>query len=335
MSRVFIHGLGAVSPAGWGMAALRAALAQSKPIPATALDRPGWRGVLSVRRAPEGRPPAVSHPRLRRSSSMSLFAAAAAREALDDAGLSDLKGRRLGIIFCVTGGCVQFSRRFYDEAWHNPATASPLLFPETVFNAPASHLSAVLETDAINYTLVGDPGAFLQALALAAQWLRTKQADACLVVGAEELDWVTADACRHFAHRSICAEGAAALVVSAHPARAELIAITDSSLYLKNMSRTCVIGKMRSELPPAVPGTLLCDSRQGTFRDAAETIAWRDWTGPRLSPRTILGDGLMAGAGWQCAAAIDALRRGQNPAAVVSAVDGHQQAIGALFSAHE
>ncbi len=129
---------------------------------------------------------------------MSPYAAAAAMEALQGAAQIPLAGRRLGIIFCVTAGCVQYSRRFYDETWKNPATASPVLFPETVFNAPASHLSALLESSCVNYTLVGDPGTFLQALALAAGWLSDGRVDSCLVVGAEELDWLTADAYRRF-----------------------------------------------------------------------------------------------------------------------------------------
>ena len=72
-------------------------------------------------------------------------------------------------------GSVNYSRRFYDETLKDPATASPLVFPETVFNAPASHLAALLGTTAINYTLVGDPGTFLQGIALAADWLLIPQ----------------------------------------------------------------------------------------------------------------------------------------------------------------
>jgi len=80
----------------------------------------------------------LAHARLRRTSPMSLYAAAAAMEALRGASYIPKAGHRLGIIFCVTAGCVQYSRRFYDEAWRNPPTASPLVFPETVFNAPSS-----------------------------------------------------------------------------------------------------------------------------------------------------------------------------------------------------
>ena len=41
MSRIFVAGLGAVSPAGWKVAALREALAQAEPLPAQSLERPG------------------------------------------------------------------------------------------------------------------------------------------------------------------------------------------------------------------------------------------------------------------------------------------------------
>ena len=90
----------------------------------------------------------------------------------------------------MLAGLVTYSRRFYEEVLRDPATASPLIFPETVFNAPASHLAAYLGSTAPNCTLVGDDGMFLQGLALAAQWLMEDEIDGCVVIGAEELDWL-------------------------------------------------------------------------------------------------------------------------------------------------
>ena len=86
----------------------------------------------------------------------------------------------LGIIVCVLSGCVNYSRRFYDETLKDPGTASPLVFPETVFNAPASHISAFLGSMAVNYTLVGDAGTFLQGLATGANWLIEGKVSECL-----------------------------------------------------------------------------------------------------------------------------------------------------------
>ena len=84
------------------------------------------------------------------------------------------------------------------------------------------------------------------------------------------------------------------------------------------------------ELPENVE--LLCDGVGTSPRaDAAEIEAWQDWTGPRLSPKYILGEGLMAAAAWQCVAACDALAGGRFNAASVSLVGSNQQAIGARF----
>ena len=41
ISRIFVRGLGAVSPAGWGVPALRAALAAGEPLPLRPVERPG------------------------------------------------------------------------------------------------------------------------------------------------------------------------------------------------------------------------------------------------------------------------------------------------------
>ena len=52
---------------------------------------------------------------------------------------------------------------------------------------------------------------------------------------------------------------------------------------------------------------------------------------PALSPKRILGEGLMAAAAWQCVAACDAVAGGRFAAANVSLVGSNQQAIGARF----
>src|SRR5438093_3300510 len=211
---IFVRGIGAVSPAGWGVLPLREALSKGGPLPVKELARPGWTRSLRVRPVPppSPRPNFLGQARLRRTSPITQYAVAAALEALgNDAARVSGGSLRLGIIFCLMTGCVNYSRRFYDETLKDPATASPLVFPETVFNAPASHLAALLGTTAINYTLVGDPGIFLQGLAMAGDWLLGGRVDGCLVIGGEEMDWLTADAYRLFAHKIILSDGAGAV----------------------------------------------------------------------------------------------------------------------------
>src|SRR5213592_3515692 len=213
---IIVHGIGAVSPAGWGVLPLRETLAKGEPLSVRELARPGWTRSLRVRPVPppSPRPNFLAHARLRRTSPITQYAVAAAIEALgEDAACVSNGSLRLGIIICVMTGCVNYSRRFYDETLKDPATASPLVFPETVFNAPASHLAALLGTTGINYTMVGDPGIFLQGLAIAGDWLLAGRVDGCLVVGAEEIDWLTADAYGLFARKIILSAGAGAVYV--------------------------------------------------------------------------------------------------------------------------
>ena len=91
---------------------------------------------------------------------------------------------------------------------------------------------------------------------------------------------------------------------------------------------------MRAQLAPGTAAELLCDGLDNHPRvDAPERAAWSNWTGPRLSLKQYLGEGLMAAAAWQCVAACDAVASGRVPAATVSLVGCNQQAIGARFLA--
>jgi 3-oxoacyl-(acyl-carrier-protein) synthase len=335
---IFIEGIGAVSPAGWGMKAFREALDRNEPLSTQALARPGWEKPLCVRQTPAAspRPAFLAHARLRRTSPIAQFVVSAALEALGEDANKISQGLRLGIVYCAMSGCVNYSRRFYDEVLKDPATASPLVFPETVFNSPASHLAALLGTTAINYTIVGDPGTILQGLALAADWLLSKRVDGCLVVGAEEMDWLTADATRLFENSTIVSDGAGALYLkreSDADERIRLAAITDPRLFHRKRSRVDAARRVRMELASLhAESEVLCDGLQAIVRaDQDEQSAWSDWEKPRLSVKPIFGEGFMAAAAWQCVAAIDALRQQKFSAATVNIVGCNEQVIAARF----
>ena len=337
MSRVFVCGLGVVSPAGWDVAAMRESLGRGQPLPVQSLERPGWDKPLRVRLVPDPaqRLAFLGHPRLRRTSPVTHYATAAALEAVAKVRTGAKSDPRLGIIVCLQAGCVHYSYRFFDETLKDPTTASPLLFPETVFSAPASHIASLLGNVPLVYTLLGDPASFLQALALGVEWLEEKRIDACLVIGAEETNWLRADALWHLDHRAIISGGAGAVCLSLDPAWSvgvELERITAAHTYTTLQPRTQAALAMRAELPPSSPEQLLCDGIGDSPRtDAPEIAAWRDWSGPRVSPKRILGEGLMAAGAWQCVAACDALVAGRFTAAISSLVGCNQHAIGARF----
>ncbi|MGH8093491.1 MAG: beta-ketoacyl synthase N-terminal-like domain-containing protein, partial [Chthoniobacterales bacterium] len=148
---------------------------------------------------PEAIAEAARYPRLRRSSAISRFAVVAGLSALRDArlALDAASAARTALVFAVSNGGVIYTRRFYHEIVHSgAAAASPLLFPETVFNAPASHLAAILGIMGASYTLVGDGTVGILALQMAEDLMANPALDRCLVVGAEEADWLLCDAYR-------------------------------------------------------------------------------------------------------------------------------------------
>lgn len=339
MNRIFVHGIGAVSPAGWGVSALREALRQGEPLPTVAIARPGWSSPLHIRSVPPPaeRPAFLSHPRLRRSSIITQHAVAASLEALGaDAARVQAGELRLGIVVCLMSGCVTYSRRFYEEVLKDPSIASPMLFPETVYNAPGSHLGAYLNSNTVSFTLVGDDSSFLQGLAVAAGWLLNEQVQGCLVVGAEEADWLVADAARLFDRRTVQGAGAGAIYLQRTKPDgpgAELVSITDE--FPAGSSKTGINGvrKVRAQLPVGSGKEFLCLGTQGISRgDVLEKNAWEDWTGVRLAPKKILGEAFTASAAWQCIAACDAVERGGFNAANVSIIGASRQAIGARFA---
>jgi 3-oxoacyl-(acyl-carrier-protein) synthase len=209
------------------------------------------------------------------------------------------------------------------------------VFPETVFNAPASHLATYLGSKDINYTLIGDPGTFLQGLAVAADWLEDQRVDAALLVGAEEIDWLVSGAQHLFDPEVIVSEGAGSLLLQRAEDAQEgigLEALTQPVLFSTSAQRIAAAQAVRQAIGGDPKSTLLVDSLTGgSLTDRAESAAWSDWEGPRGSIKRLLGESFAAGSAWQCVLAVDALAQGKQESAVVSVVGCNQQAIAARF----
>lgn len=331
MSQIFLRGVGAVSPAGWGVAPLLGVFRAGVPLPVQELAGPNGRR-LPARLVPPPvpRPAWLAHPRLRRASSISHFAVAAAQEAL---AAVPTEGLRLGIVTGTHAASVRYSQRFFDEVIQNPATASPLLFPETVINAPASHVAAVLGVTGRCYSLIADQTAFVQALVVGCEWLLARQVDLALILGLEEAAWSVAEALGQHARGKAISEGAGALLLARTPGdgpAVELEHITDAHLFASAATKAPAARALRAQFPAETPGELLVDSRGEAARLArAESQAWADWQGARLSPRRICGEALCAATSWQFIAAHAALQAGTATAANLSVVGGNLQAIGA------
>ncbi|MEP6821223.1 MAG: beta-ketoacyl synthase N-terminal-like domain-containing protein [Chthoniobacterales bacterium] len=327
-----ISGMGWVTPLGSGVSAVWERLlagdeahAETVPSALQTLDYSAFRV------PPDALATAPAHPRLRRSSAISRFAVVAGLGALADAQikLDAASAERTAIIFAISNGGVVYTKRFYHEVVEAGAqAASPLLFPETVFNAPASHLAAILGITGASYTLVGDGAVGLLALKMAEDLMQSEALDRCLVVGAEEADWLLCDAFHRwrllraappievFSPRSrgiVLSEGAGAVVVDrTGPTAIEKI---DAGSNFSRQSEAVARVKETFHRLRATHRDLVIASANGTFVDNAEAAAIREHC-PRArvyAPKAALGEGVGSGGLWQVICAAQALRTKQLP----------------------
>ncbi len=192
-------------------------------------------------------------PRLRRSSVISHFAVASALDALAGCSLTEEELAVLPLLFVAGDGSVVYTRRFYqDVVSRGPGAGSPLLFPETVYNAPASHVAAALGLRDEALTFVGDGAAALSALDSANALLKNRKDQRCLLVAAQELDRINASAyLRWNLTRNLHpSEGAAALLLERSSASANIAFSHAGYSFGSNRDGAGKLVRILREIPP-------------------------------------------------------------------------------------
>jgi hypothetical protein len=222
----------------------------------------------------------------------------AALEALEKAGFPGGQGAgRLGIVQCMFNGCVQFSGKFYHEVIETPALASPLIFPETVYNAPASHIAAYLGVDGPVTTLIGEASAIMDGVATAHTWLTQGIVDRVLVIGAEECDWLGAEAVTYYHPSLIASEGAGALLLSLEDRGCVLEAMPGCA-FLNEQERATMLPELVKQAPAVTEGFVIRGECGIPMLDEAERAAWQsrpENDATSLRPRVVLGESMGAG----------------------------------------
>jgi 3-oxoacyl-(acyl-carrier-protein) synthase len=359
-----IAGMGWVTPLGSGVDEVWNRLLNNEVAGAELLSSPLGQEYRVFRVPANAVAEAPAHPRLRRSSAISRFAVVAALGALADAKVkldAEIAGRT-ALILAVSNGGVIYTKRFYHEIVESGAqAASPLLFPETVFNAPASHLAAILGITGASYTLVGDSAVGTLALKMADDLMASGTIDFCLVVGAEEADWLLCDAYRKWRllrsappiepfqqppRGMILSEGAGAVLLAhSGPVRVEKIA--SGTNFRKQRGAGACVEKVFAELC-GTPLDLVAASANGTFIDQAESAAVLGHcpNAKVYALKRALGESVGASSLWQTICAAQALMTQRVPSipegdaslrsAVVSTCGLNQQVAGLRVSlAHE
>ncbi|HEX8076204.1 MAG TPA: beta-ketoacyl synthase N-terminal-like domain-containing protein, partial [Chthoniobacterales bacterium] len=320
-----IAGMGWVTPLGSGVDEVWQRLLNGDTATAEPLSSPLGRDYPVFRVPASALAKAPAHPRLRRSSAISRFAAVAGLDALANADLKldSETARRTALIFAVSNGGVIYTKRFYHDVVESGAqAASPLLFPETVFNAPASHLAAILGITGASYTLVGDGAVGILALKMADDLMLNSDLDYCLVVAAEEADWLLCDAYHKWRllrsappiepfqqppRGTVLSEGAGALLL-ARTGPVQIDGISSGTNFTHRREAPAALGKVFAELCDSTPD-LVSASANGTFIDAAESAAIaQHLSNARIyAVKASLGESVGASSLWQTISAIQGL----------------------------
>lgn len=270
------------------------------------------------------------HSRLRRASAISRFAAAAGLEAIAQAesNASKVDMNRVALVFAASNGGVVYTKRFYEDIVKSGAqSASPLFFPETVFNAPASHLAAILGINGASYTIVGDGAVGILAIHMASDLLESESIDFCLVVAAEEADWVLCDAYRKWRlvktqppmelfcdppRGTILSEGAGALLLG-REGSVKVNSINNGGNFSHQREATDLVDRILHNL--RTEPAFLIASANGTFVDLAERTAIHKQmpTSIVYSPKPALGESVGASAIWQVIIAAEAVGKKRLP----------------------
>jgi 3-oxoacyl-[acyl-carrier-protein] synthase II len=327
-----IAGMGWVTPLGNGVDPVWKQLLQGYEATAAKIPEQFGDRAYNAYRVPESVLTSLApHPRLRRASAISRFAAAAGLEALQAAGvkLDSQSAERIALVFAISNGGVIYTKRFYREIVEAGAqSASPLLFPETVFNAPASHLAAILGITGATYTLVGDSAVGLLAIKMADDLMANEALDYCLVVGAEEADWILCDAYRRwrllrltppiepFSDKKrgmILSEGAGAVLL-ARDGLVVIGGIHPGMSYGKRAEAEEALKRILSNLSQ-MEIDFVISSANGTFIDEAECEALRQTIPDAFvyTAKPALGESVGAAGLWQVIVGTQALRCGELP----------------------
>lgn len=338
-SKIRIAGMGWVTPLGTGLDDVWDRIAAGEKPVAQELSSPhSPKKHLCYTVPPRTADALGRNARLRRSSVITYYSVAAALAALENAGIKMTPevADRTAVVFAICSGGVVYTRKFYEMiAQQGAGAASPLLFPETVYNAPASHLASLLGTTGMSYTLVGDGSIGITALKFGEQLLETSDIDWCVVAAGEEMDWILCEAYREWRLPAMLAEGGAAVVLG-REGRTAIPQIHGGVSFSRQSGAPAAIRKVHEDLATCGGGVdLVVSCANGTFADAAESsaISASFPAAPIDYPKQSLGESLGAGALIQTIYGAMALEKRQLNKVLISSLGFNQQASGALLQA--
>jgi Beta-ketoacyl synthase, N-terminal domain len=184
--KINITGIGSVSP--YGPLAGLIPPSTVEPSAITAWTTAGLRRAFLV--SPFRPASVVPGLKTRRLDRLSAWALVASSLAIQDAGidLGQVDRSRVAVVFATAFGCIELTEAFFQSALaHGWCGTDPATFPETLHNAPASHVALFHDLRGPNITVGSRRFAGESALLHAVSLLRHGQADLAIVLAGDTL----------------------------------------------------------------------------------------------------------------------------------------------------
>jgi 3-oxoacyl-[acyl-carrier-protein] synthase II len=190
---ILVTGLGTVGPYGSGDESLRRVLASGEPpIPAELDGSAGYHVSRAVRQALLVDPALLrewlSPGEARRMSPPSKLAVSASRMALRNAGLEGSADEGMGVTLATAFGPTSYSEGLLRQILlEGPEAASPLLFTESVANAPAAQIAILAKARGPSVTICQREAGALMAVGQAASDVASGRASRALAGMVDEM----------------------------------------------------------------------------------------------------------------------------------------------------
>lgn len=189
MNRVAITGIGIVAPGAAGVEPFRVMLdaATSAITPIDRFDTDGLSAHTAALVRDFKARDYIPAMKMRRMNTLSRYAVAAARLAIDDAGVqpSSDSGVAVGTAFGPVQTSVDYMQEYVAKG---AALAPPQLFAESVANAPGSHIAIEFDLRGFNVTMTQRESSLLAAAMFASGQIVKKTVPSAIIGGVEEVN---------------------------------------------------------------------------------------------------------------------------------------------------
>ncbi len=283
-----------------------------------------------------------SEPRLRRAGRLAQLAWIAVQDAIADAGKewTPEEARQTALIFLSTHGGICHTIRFFEDVVKaGTAAGSPIFFPETVYNAPPSHIAANLGIDGMITSLVGDSSVVGAAFCTAEEWLDAGICEQCLLVAAEETHSLLQSAYGYLRlggqrfGTPAFSDAAAAILISRYPKSSNICA--HSGIVVRKNSH--LLPSLRSLFEETVngknPEIILTSALGSTLRINERTAVTQLWpTAALLYPKNELGESFAASSLGHVVLGEALIRHGEISSVLISLIGASGQASAVLLT---